>query len=121
MAVSQSDSLGTDDFKTLLRDIFYSEELRIDSQFAANLKEKLDELCRGQVPEEQSSTFQCCYTAVKLDVKAKKNAIRMRGAGREISYKDIYLYQAEEVPKLLAKFPSQLTDSLREPILWQVL
>jgi len=55
MAVSQSDSLGTDDFKTLLRDIFYSEELRIDSQFAANLKEKLDELCRGQVPEEQSS------------------------------------------------------------------
>ena len=56
MAVSQSDSLGTDDFKTLLRDIFYSEELRIDSQFAANLKAKLDELCRGQVPEEQSST-----------------------------------------------------------------
>jgi len=40
MAVFQ-DKAGSDDFKTLLRDIFYSGELKIDSQFAENLKVKM--------------------------------------------------------------------------------
>jgi len=119
MAVSQSEILGAGDFKTLLRDVYYSEELKIDSQFAEKLKMKLDELCSGKIPEEESTAFQHCFSVVEANIKSKKNDIR-RG-GREISYKDVYLYQAEQVPDLIAKFPPLLTDSLREPILWQVI
>ena len=39
MAVSEV--VDSDDFKTLLRDIYYSEDLKIDSPFANNMKAKL--------------------------------------------------------------------------------
>ena len=43
MAVSEV--VDSDDFKTLLRDIYYSEDLKIDSPFANNMKAKLNEIC----------------------------------------------------------------------------
>jgi len=119
MAVSQSKRSETGDFKALLRDIYYSVELKIGSPFANNSKAKLDELCTGKVPTEQSVTFQHCFSVMEIDVKAKKNAIKKEG--REVSYKDMYLYQAEKVPNILAKFPPLLTGSLREPLLWQII
>jgi len=66
--------------------------------------------------EEQTTVFHC-FSFVEVDAKAKKSIIKSKG--KELSYKDIHLYQAEQVPNLLVKFPL-LADSLREPILRQV-
>jgi len=117
MAVSQNENAPGSYFKIILRDIFYSEELKIDSQFAKDLEAKLDEICCDNMTEEQTTVFQYYFSIVEVDAKAKKSIIKSKG--KELSYKDIHLYQAEQVPNLLVKFPL-LADSLREPILWQI-
>ena len=114
MAVSEV--VDSDDFKTLLRDIYYSEDLKIDSPFANNMKAKLNEICSAGA--DHNTVFWQCFSLVEASVREKKHVLK--GGGREISYKDIFLYQAEQTPKLLAKFPPQLTGSLQETVLWQV-
>ena len=65
--MSQSEA-RSGDFNTLLRDIFYSEELKIDSQFVEKLKAKIDKLCSDKVLEEQVTVFRHCLS-VEADIK----------------------------------------------------
>ena len=66
----QSEVVDSSDYKTLLCDIFYSEELKIDSPFAKNLKTILDQICcSDKAGADHIAVFWQCFSLVETDVK----------------------------------------------------
>jgi len=96
-----------DDCKTVLRDVFESEELKIHSDYSATIRQTIEEICTGS-----SSKFEECFLRVKEGVcviKGESNA-------KEPCFRKMYLFLVEKLPELIKSLPERLND----PILWQV-
>ena len=92
-------------YKAVLRDIFDSEELKIDSEYSKSLKKSIQEICEGEDAE-----FERCF----LDVQ--QAVANLKTDKEEYCFDKMYLYLAEELPKAIEKSSTEH----RDPILWQV-
>ena len=79
--------------------------LKIDSAISSSLKATVEKICR-----ESNEMFVQCFEEVKEGLEKAK--LNHSGA-----FRGMYLYLAQELPKILEKLPSPYND----PILWQVL
>ena len=58
-------SSNYDDCKTILHDVFEAEELKIQLEYSASIKQMIEEICTGT-----SSEFDKCFLRVKEGVNA---------------------------------------------------
>ena len=56
-------------WKSILRDIYDSEELKIDSEHSKTLKKLLDQLCTAKSEDRSQLLFKECFAAVDRDIK----------------------------------------------------
>ena len=77
-------------YKSVLRDIFDSEELKIESEYSRSIKTTIQEIC-----EEGNDEFEECFLKVKEDVVKAKDSYK-----EEDCFGEMYLYLAEELPKV---------------------
>ena len=96
-----------DDCRTVLRDVFESEELRIQSNYSTAIKQAIEEVCTGC-----SRKFEECFLRVKEGLSAAKG----KSNTNEPCFRKMYLFLAEKLPALIQKLPERLND----PILWKV-
>ena len=97
--------VAVSDCISILRDLWDSEEFKINSDVSSSLKTTLDKIC-----SEGNEMFVRYFEEVKLSVeKAKSN-----NSGAFFQF--MYMYLAQELPTVLEKLPSPYND----PILWQV-
>ena len=99
------------DYKCIVRDLWDSEEFKINSKYSETLKNTVEKIC-----SEGSAPFEQCFLEVTEAVErmVKSND----GVNKEQpNFRDMYLYLAKELPKVLEKLSSDYND----PILWQVL
>ena len=98
------------DYRSVIRDLWEAEELKIKSKYSLLLKNTIERLCsqRCEIIEEY---FQIVKGGVK---KIRKNS----SEGEESpDFQSMFLYLAQDLPDMLKKMPSEYSD----PILWQVL
>ena len=90
-----------------MRDLWDSEELKIDSDYSSSLKAMVEKICK-----EKNDLFQRCFEEVKEDLAKARSDNPNSGD----YFQRMYLYLAQELPKVLKKLPTPYDD----PILWQV-
>ena len=99
------------DYRSIVRDLWDAEELKINSSYSSSLKTTIEKLC-----SERCETFEKYFEEVREGVaRVRANC----SARKEQPYfRSIFLYLAEELPDILKnEMPSHYSD----PILWQVL
>ena len=72
-----------DDCKTVLHDVFESEELKIQSDYSARIKQTVEEICTGT-----SNEFEECFLRVKKGVCAIKSESNVK----EPCFRKMYLF-----------------------------
>ena len=92
---------------SILRDIYESEELKIDSVRSKTLKQTVDTLC---VTENDS--FRAMFVRIMEDMGQRKD---LKGSPH-----NIFVYIAERLPVLLKDLGKVVPGSITDPILWQV-
>ena len=97
--VAVSDCIST------LRDLWDSEEFKINSDISSSLKATVDKICR-----EGNELFEQCFEEVKEGLE------KARANNSGVFFQVMYMYLAQELPRVLEKLPSPYND----PILWQV-
>ena len=94
----------------ILRDIFYSEELKIDSDRAKALKKTIDSLC-----VDKNRHFNETFSFICEDIaKSKKERCSTN------QYQAMYMYQAERLSSILKKLGKEDVGGINDSILWQV-
>ena len=82
------------DCKTVLRDIFDSEEFKIESKYFEKLKKTIQHIC-----EDGDKEFEKRYERVRKEVELVATS---RVNKKEQPYfREMFLYMAEELPKVL--------------------
>lgn len=101
--------------KLILRDIYESEEMKIDSSRSTKLKETINVLCINGDEE-----FDKLFAVVNKDI----GKIRKENTGGNMAdplLVEMYRYQAEDLPERLKSVKlNKDSDSIRDPLLWQV-
>ena len=85
------------DYRSIVRDLWDAEELKIKSNYSSSLKATIEKLC-----SERSEIFEKYFQEVK------------EGVART-HFQSMFLYLAQELPDIL-KMPNHYSD----PIQWQV-
>ena len=104
-------------YKSVLCDIFDSEELKIESEYSRSIKKTIQEIC-----EERNDKFEECFLKIKEDVVKAKDSNK-----EEHCYGKMYLHLAEELSKAIGKlsgirycgrytWPSAALSSTSEPL-----
>ena len=100
--------------KAILRDIYGSEELKIQSNRCKLLKETIDALCAGPNDIAFSKTFDKLRKDIVDEKKKKKEQGMSKGC------RVLYLYQVERLPHILSRLGVEKAGSSNDCILWQV-
>ena len=98
----------------LLRDIYDSEELKIESERCKALKCTIEELCT-----RQNTAFLAVVEKVRKEINVKKSVAKHN------LYQACYMFQVERLPVLLGQLGKEHQDTCKEgnitdSILWQV-
>ena len=105
MAASESN------YKDLLRDIYDSEELKIESERCRALKHTIDELCT-----RQNTAFLAVFQKLEKEIDVKKKSV-----GNGNLYRACYMYQVERLPVLVGQLGKEHQEgSMNDCVLWQV-
>ena len=123
MAFSRDQELGNDDgafsgvnvYKEVLRDIYYSEELKLESKRCKQLASTIDGLCI-----EKPAKFFALLEVVSKEIEVKKKELSGVNAKRKI-YQASYMYQVERLPVVLQCLGKEEEGSMNDNILWQVI
>ena len=91
------------DYRSIVRDLWEAEELKINSSYSSSLKATTEKLS-----SERCETFEKYFEEVRANCNARKE---------QPYFRSMFPYLAEELPDILKKIPSHYSD----PILWQVL
>ena len=117
------------DCKTILRDIFDSEEFKIESNYSEKLKKTIQRIC-----EDGDEEFEKCYERVRKEVEELVATSRVNKKEQPY-FRDMFLYTTEKLPKVLEDLTRDLRQDLTEdlmaaeqpscnyrgdPIIWQV-
>jgi len=103
-------------WKSVLRDLYDSEELRIKSNRSKVTRTLLDELCTARLDDPILCLFDKCYTIVETDIeRLKKEAASTKE--EKPYFKRMFHYQAKSLPTVIQVLP----DKLKDPVMWQVL
>ena len=94
-------------YKSVLRDIYLSEELKIDSLYSIRLKGTIERLCTAA-----DDKFDKCFMKVCTDLAITKDSKK-----KQPCFSKMYLYLTENMHKALEELPQEY----RDPILWQVV
>ena len=100
---------AVNDYRSVLRDLWDAEELKIKSVYSSSLKATVERLC-----SERCEVFEKHFQAVKEGVariRANSDA-----SEEQPHFRSMFLYLAQELPDILKKMPNHYSD----PILWQV-
>ena len=100
------------DYKSVLRDICDSEELKIDSKYSHKIKETLQKLCL-----DGDQRFEKCYERVRKELEGVITASKDKNKEQPY-FRGMFLYLAEKLPKVLKEF--ELPKDYDDPIIWQV-
>ena len=100
------------DYRSVLRDICDSEELKIDSKNSKKIKETLQQLCL-----DGDGRFEKCYERVRNELEGVITASKQKNKEQPY-FREMFLYLAEKLPKTLKEF--ELPSDYNDPIIWQV-
>ena len=126
MAFSRDQDLGNDDFdddgafsgvnfyREVLRDIYYSEELKVESKRSKQLASTIDRLCIAK-----PTIFFNLLEAVSKEIDVKKKELTGVNAKRRM-HQASYMYQVERLPVVLRCLGKEEEGSMNDTILWQV-
>ena len=95
-------------YKGVLRDIYLSEELKIDSQYSMRLKGTIERLCTAADDKFDKCFMKVCTDLIAITKDSKK---------KQPCFSKMYLYLTENMHKALEELPQEY----RDPILWQVV
>ena len=99
---------GGINYKDILRDVYDSEEVKIDSQRSKNIAKVIDQLCVSE-----NCFFIETFSIVSKEVEKKKK----EPAAICNSIQACYMYQVERLPVVLGK---EQQGSMNDSLLWQV-
>ena len=91
------------DYKTVLRDIFDSEEFKIEPKYSEKLKKTIQRIC-----EDGDEEFEKCYERVRKEVEELVATSRVNKKEQPYYFRDMFLYMTEKLPKVLE-------DLMRDP------
>ena len=111
MASSHDEGSGFTFYKDVLRDIYYSEELKIESKRCTQIRKTIDVLCT-----EENFAFSTLYSMISKDIDQEKKELDVKRNLFQVSY----MYQAERLPVLLQRLGKEEEGSMNDSILWQV-
>ena len=111
MASSHDEGSGFTFYKDVLRDIYYSEELKIESKRCTQIRKTIDALCT-----EENFAFSTLYSMISKDIDQEKKELDVKRNLFQVSY----MYQAERLPVLLQRLGKEEEGSINDSILWQV-
>ena len=97
--------------KEILRDLYDSEELKIDSNRCRAIAKTIEMLCT-----DENTEFNAVFTEVAEEVEQRKK----EPATIRNKFQSLYMYQVERLPVLLKKLGKEQNGSINDPILWQV-
>ena len=87
-----------EDYKSVLRDIYLSEELKIDSQYSQRLKDTIEKLCAATAENDK---FNECFMKVRKDL----TAITKDSKKKQPCFSKMYLYMTEKMHKAIEELP----------------
>ena len=118
MASSSEDgvcgSSGVAIYKEVLRDIYCSEELKIESKRCKKISSTIDTLCTG----ENTTSFCALFELVSKEIEQKKKELSAKC--KLFKFQASYMYQAERLPVVLQHLGKEEEGSVNDSILWQV-
>ena len=100
----------------VLRDIYDSEELKIDLERSKAISKVIDQLC---ATVDGSSAFSELYELVGKEVEQKKELEKEPAAKRNL-FQASYMYLAKGLPIVLKRLGKEQPGSISDPLLWQV-
>ena len=116
MASSSEDgacrSSGVAIYKEVLRDIYCSEELKIESKRCKKISSTIDTLCTGE-----NTSFCALFELVSKEIEQKKE---LSAKCKLFKFQASYMYQAERLPVVLQRLGKEEEGSVNDSILWQV-
>ncbi|XP_065894855.1 uncharacterized protein [Dysidea avara] len=99
-------------YKDILRDVYDSEELKIDSQRSKSIAKVIDQLCVSE-----NTAFSDLFSLVSKEVEQK----RKEPAAIRNSFQACYMYQAERLPVVLQQLGKEQQGSMNDSLLWQMI
>lgn len=113
MAISCETSESS--YKDILRDLYDSEEMKIESERCRALKSTIETLCTGE-----NKAFYSVFKKVKKEIDLK----RKESDAKRNLFQVCYMYQIERLPVLLQQLGKEHEDTgdggINDCILWQV-
>ena len=99
-------------WKDLLRDIYYSEDLKIKGERSERIKNTIHCLCTETgVEEDDLDSFVVSFKKVEDNIRVIKDACKQKDV-----FQQMFQYQANRLSSVTQCLPTNLKD----PILWQV-
>ena len=102
-------------YKNILRDIYDSEEMKIESERCKVLKSTIDSLCT-----EENVAFYSVFKKIREEIDLE----RKKSSAKRNLFQACYMYQAERLPVVLQQLAKEHKDAgdgnIDDCILWQV-
>ena len=94
------------DYISVVRDLWDSEELKIESEYISSLKATVEKIC-----SERSEIFEQCFEEVKEGIE-RVRAINSVESKEQPYFRGMYLYLAQELLGALEKLPKWYNDPI---------
>lgn len=88
-------------YRTVLRDIYELEELRIESEYSRKLKEIINQLCITC-----HEKFEECFIIIKSDIERIKNEAKSKRKEPPFA-RDLFLYMNSSLPSVIKHLPKR--------------
>ena len=100
-------------WKSLLRDIYDSEDLKIKGERSERIKNTIHRLCTETIETKDLESFIASFNEVERNVQGIKDACKQT---KQDLFQGLFQYQAN----CLSLSTQCLPTDLKDPILWQV-
>ena len=100
-------------WKSLLRDIYDSEDLKIKGERSKRIRNTIHRLCSETIEKEDLESFVVSFNKVQSNVQGIKDACKQT---EQDLFQRLFQYQANCLSLVTQCLPTDLKD----PILWQV-
>ena len=98
-------------FQEVLRDIYFSEDLKIQFDRCKNILVTIDVLC-----VKENNDFCAMYKLIREEIQEKRKTVTVK----QKLFQAAYLYQVERLPIVLQRLGTEEEGSMNDIILWQV-